>query len=161
MIRTAKVGLIAVAALWGFVGALGNILDWSQALGSVAAVTSMSTFEGGADSWQAMTSPLLSWLGALFIVSGKLATGVLCTIGARQMWRAREGDAASFALAKQYALTGCAVGAIMLFGGFLVIGESWFELWRTEGPFRMALTDAFRYAGLLMLIAIFVGQTDE
>jgi len=74
MIRTAKVGLIVVAALWGFVGALGNILDWDQALGSVAAVTSMSTFEGGADSWQAMTSPLLSWLGALFIVSGKLAT---------------------------------------------------------------------------------------
>jgi predicted small integral membrane protein len=139
----------------------GQVDTWDQALGSVAAVTSMSTFEGGADSWQAMTSPLLSWLGALFIVSGKLATGVLCTIGARLMWRARGGDAANFALAKQYALTGCAVGAIMLFGGFLVIGESWFELWRTEGPFRMALTDAYRYAGLLMLIAIFVGQTDE
>jgi len=161
MIRTAKIGLIVVAALWGFVGALGNILDWDQALGAVAAVTSMSTFEGGADSWQAMTSPVLSWLGALFIVSGKLGTGVLCTIGARQMWRSRNGDATNFALAKQYALTGCAVGAIMLFGGFLVIGESWFELWRTEGPIRMALTDAFRYAGLLMLIAIFVGQRDE
>jgi len=38
MIRTAKVGLIIVAALWGFVGALGNILDWGQALGAVAAV---------------------------------------------------------------------------------------------------------------------------
>ena len=161
MIRTAKVGLIVVAALWGFVGALGNILDWDQALGSVAAVTSMSTFEGGSESWQAMTSPALSWLGALFIVSSKLATGGLCAIGARQMWRSRDGDAASFALAKKYALTGCAVGAIMLFGGFLVIGESWFELWRTVGPIRMALTDAFRYAGLLMLIAIFVGQRDE
>ncbi len=161
MLRTAKVVLIIVAALWGFVGALGNILDWNQALGSVAAVTSMSTFEGGADGWQAMTSPLLSWLGALFIVSGKLATGILCTIGARQMWQARGDDAASFASAKQYALTGCAVGAIMLFGGFLVIGESWFELWRTDSPYRLALTDAFRYAGLLMLIAIFVGQSNE
>jgi predicted small integral membrane protein len=161
MLRTAKVGLIIVAALWGFIGALGNILDWNQALTSVAAVTSMSTFEGGADSWQAMASPLLSWLGALFIVSGKLATGILCTIGARQMWQVREGDLASFASAKQYALTGCAVGAIMLFGGFLVIGESWFELWRTDSPYRLALTDAFRYAGLLMLIAIFVGQSNE
>jgi len=161
MIRTAKVGLIIVAALWGFVGALGNILDWGQALGAVAAVTSMTTFEGGSESWQAMTSPALSWLGALFIVSSKLATGVLCTIGARQMWQSRKGDSANFSSAKQYALTGCAVGAIMLFGGFLVIGESWFELWRTEGPIRLGLTDAFRYAGLLMLIAIFVGQTDE
>ncbi len=161
MIRTAKVGLIVVAALWGFVGALGNILDWDQALGSVAAVTSMTSFEGGSESWQAMTSPALSWLGALFIVSSKLATGILCAIGARRMWQSRDGDAANFALAKQFALTGCAVGAIMLFGGFLVIAESWFELWRTVGPIRMALTDAFRYAGLLMLIAIFVGQHDE
>ncbi len=161
MIRTAKVGLIIVAALWGYVGALGNVLDWNQALGAVAAVTSMSTFEGGSDSWQAMTSPLLSWLGALFIVSGKLATAVLCTVGAMRMWRSRSSSADDFVEAKQFALTGCAVGAIMLFGGFLVIGESWFELWRAEGLIRFALTDAFRYGGMLILIAIFVGQKDE
>jgi len=160
MIRTAKVGLIIVAALWGYVGALGNILDWNQALGAVAAVTSMSTFEGGSDSWQAMTSPLLSWLGALFIVSGKLATAVLCTIGAKRMWQSRSSSADYFVEAKQIALTGCAVGAIMLFGGFLVIGESWFELWRAEGLIRFALTDAFRYGGMLILIAIFVGQKE-
>jgi len=161
MIRTAKIGLIVVAGFWGYVGALGNILDWSQALGSVAAVTSMSTFEAGADSWQAMTSPLLSWLGALLIVSGKLATGVMCTVGARRMWRSRISSAADFAEAKQFALAGCAVGAIMLFGGFLVIAESWFELWRTDGLIRFALLDAFRYGGMLMLIAIFVGQQDD
>ena len=161
MIRTVKVGLIIVAALWGYVGALGNILDWNQALGAVAAVTSMSTFEGGSDSWQAMTSPLLSWLGALFIVSGKLGAGVLCTVGAKRMWQSRGSGAADFVEAKQVALTGCAVGAIMLFGGFLVIGESWFELWRAEGLIRFALTDAFRYGGMLILIAIFVGQREE
>lgn len=161
MIRTAKIGLIVVAALWGYVGALGNILDWNQALGSVAAVTSMGTFEGGSDSWQAMTSPLLSWLGALFIVSGKLAAGVMCTVGARRMWQSRSNSAADFVEAKQFALAGCAVGAIMLFGGFLVIAESWFELWRTDGLIRFALTDAFRYGGMLILIAIFVGQQEE
>ena len=161
MIRTVKVGLIIVAALWGYVGALGNLLDWNQALGSVAAVTSMSTFDGGSDSWQAMTSPLLSWLGALFIVSGKLATGVLCTVGAKRMWQSRSSISADFVKAKQVALTGCAVGAIMLFGGFLVIGESWFELWRADGLIRFALIDAFRYGGMLILIAIFVSQPEE
>ena len=161
MIRTAKIGLIVVAAFWGYVGALGNILDWNQALGSVAAVTSMSTFEGGSDSWQAMSSPLLSWLGALFLVSGKLATGVMCTVGAKRMWQSRSNSAADFAEAKQFALAGCAVGAIMLFGGFLVIGESWFELGRTDGLIRFALADAFRYGGMLILIAIFVGQHEE
>jgi len=161
MNRIAKIALIIVAALWGYVGALGNILDWNQALGSVAAVTSMSTFEDGSDSWQAMTSPLLSWLGALFIVSGKLATGVMCTVGAWRMWRSRSNGAADFAQAKQLAIAGCAVGVVMLFGGFLVIAESWFELWRADGLIRFALLDAFRYGGMLMLIAIFVGQHEE
>jgi len=160
MNRIAKIALIVVAALWGYAGALGNILDWNQALGSVAAITSMTTFEGGSESWQAMSSRLLSWLGALFIISGKLATGVMCTAGARRMWRSRS-NSADFAKAKQLAIAGCAVGVVMLFGGFLVIAESWFELWRADGLIRFALLDAFRYGGMLMLIAIFVGQHEE
>ncbi len=160
MIRETKIGLIVVAASWGYIGALGNVLDWGQALGAVGAVTSMSTFDGGSDSWQAMTSPLLSWLGALFIVSGKLATAVMCTLGARSMWQSRS-DSADFAKAKQIAIAGCAAGAVVLFGSFLVIAESWFELWRSDGLIRFALADAFRYGGLLMLIAIFVGQRED
>jgi predicted small integral membrane protein len=121
----------------------------------------MSTIEGGPDSWQAMTTPLIAWLGALFIVSGKLVTALLCTLGVRHMWQARGSSAADFAAAKQLGLAGCAVGAIMLFGGFLTIAESWFELWRSVGPIRAALLDAFRYGAMLLLIAIFVGQQEE
>ena len=51
MVRIVKIGLISTVVLWGFLGALGNILDWNQTLGAVAAVTSMATFEGGAESW--------------------------------------------------------------------------------------------------------------
>jgi len=161
MIRTVKVGLIVTVALWGFIGALGNILDWNQALGAVSAVASMATFEGGSESWQATASPIVIWLGALFIVLSKLTTGVFCTIGAMQMWQSRSGDAASFKEAKSIALAGCGVAVIMLFGGFLVIAESWFELWRSLDPLRMALSDAFRYAGMITLIAIYVGQSND
>ena len=51
MLRIVKIGLVITVALWGFIGALGNILDWNQALSAVAAVTSMASFEGGAESW--------------------------------------------------------------------------------------------------------------
>ena len=64
MIRTVKIGLIVTVALWGFIGALGNILDWDQTLGAVAAVASMASFEGGAESWQATTNPVVIWLRA-------------------------------------------------------------------------------------------------
>jgi len=85
MIRIVKVGLIVTVALWGYFGALGNVLNWDETLGAVAAVTSMVTLEGGAESWQATSSPALIWLGALFIMLSKLSAGVLCTMGAGQM----------------------------------------------------------------------------
>ncbi len=161
MIRTVNIGLIVTVALWGFIGALGNILGWNQTLGAVAAVTSMASFEGGAESWQATINPMIIWLGALFFMLSKLTTGVMCSVGARRMWQSRRSDAAGFKAAKAIGLTGCAIAVIMLFGGFLVIAESWFELWRSEGTIRLALSDAFRYAGMIALIAIFVTTTDD
>lgn len=38
MIRIVKTGLIITVVLWGFFGALGNVLHWDETLGSVAAV---------------------------------------------------------------------------------------------------------------------------
>ena len=32
---------------------------------------------------------------------------------------------------------------------------------RSQGPTRLALADAFRYAGMIVLIAIFVATTDD
>ncbi len=161
MIRIVKIGLIVTVALWGFVGALGNILDWNQALGAVTAVTSMASFEGGTESWRATTNPVIIWLGALFIMLSKLTTGMLCAVGARRMWQSRRREIADFKAAKAIGLTGCAIAVIMLFSGFLVIAESWFELWRTEDTLRLALSDAFRYAAMIALIAIFVATTDD
>ena len=161
MIRHVKIGLIVTVALWGLIGALGNLLDWGQALGSVEAVTSMASFAGGPESWQATTNPIVVWLGALFIVISKLTTGILCAAGAANMWQSRGGSAVDFNSAKALGLAGCGVAVIMLFGGFIVIAESWFELWRSESGIRLALPDAFRYAGMILLIAIFVVGADE
>ena len=161
LLRTLKIGLVITVALWGFTGALGNVLDWGQTTGAVSVVTSMNSFEGGAESWQASTSPVLIWLGALFIMLSKVTTGVLSTVGAGRMWQARTGSAVDFAAAKSFALAGCAVAVIMLFGGFIVIAESWFELWRSESGISMALTAAFRYAGMIALIGIFVATADD
>ena len=77
------------------------------------------------------------------------------------MWTARAGDAAAFSKAKTYALAGCAVAIFMLFTGWIVIAETWFELWRSEVLREAALDAAFRYCGMIGLIALFVGMRDE
>ena len=159
--RITKIILVLTVSLWGFVGAFHNVADWSGTLGAVRAVTSMSSFDGGPGSWQATRNSALVWAGALFILTSKLVAAVLCLLGALRMFGARRRDSASFASAKQFALAGCAVAVIMLFGGFIVVAESWFELWRSESMRGPVLQSAFRYAGMIALIGLFVGMRDD
>ena len=84
MLRTTKILLILTVVLWGITGAFFNIIDWSGTTGAVAAVISMLTFDGGAESWQAMSSPTIIWIGALFIMLSKLSTSVMCLIEVTQ-----------------------------------------------------------------------------
>lgn len=160
LLRLVKTLLIASVAAWGFVGALLNLLNWSGTTGSVYAATTMSTFEGGAASWQATANPVLILTGALFITLSKLLTGVCCSISSVQMIRTLQAEPVSFNRAKTQGLVGCAIAVLMLFFGFVVVAESFFEMWRSDLLRDASLESAFRYAGLIALIAIFVGQED-
>lgn len=161
MLRKLKILLVLIVMLWGFVGATHNVMDWEETTGAVSAVTTMATFEGGAESRKATSNAIVIWAGALFITLSKLTAGFLSLLGALRMWQARDADGRAFAAAKEYALAGAAVAVIMLFGGFIVIAESWFELWRSDVMRGPVLDSAFRYAGMLTLIALFVATPDE
>ena len=161
MLRVMKILLAAGIALWGLLGAFGNIANWPATTGAVAAVTSMSTFAGGPQRWQATTNPAVILAGALFILLGKVVSGLLCAAGAWRMWVAREGDAATFGRAKTMVLSGCAVAMFMLFVGFNVIGGGWFELWRSDMLREQAGEPAFGYGGMIALIALFVWAQDD
>lgn len=76
------------------------------------------------------------------------------------MWRAKESNSGSYHAAKSMTLTGCAIAVIMLFGCFIVVVESWFELWRSETMRGPVLQSAFRYSAVIALIAIFVATKD-
>lgn len=161
MLRWIKIFLMAAVALWGYLGAMHNLLDWPGTLGAVGAVTSMVTIEGGPTSWQATSQPLLIWLGALFICVSKLLTAGLCSAGAWNMWQARAAAMIDFAYAKRLGLAGCGVAMLMLFGGFVVVADGFFELWRSETMRDTVLNSAFRYGSMITLIAVFVAATDD
>lgn len=161
MLRLSKIMLAASVALWGLLGAAGNILGWNATLGAVAAVTSMSTFPGGSGRWQATTNVWIILAGALFITIAKIGCGLLCLDGGWSMWSARKADAPAFNAAKAKVLAGCAVAIFMLFTGFLIIGEGWFEMWRSDALREQSAEGAFRYAGMIALIALFIAARDE
>ncbi len=160
MLRIMKILLAASVALWGLLGALGNLMNWTATTGAVVAVTSMSTFPGGPERWQATTNPAVILAGALFILLAKIATGVLCAAGTWRMWTARKQDAA-FAQAKAPVLSGCAVAIFMLFVGFAILGEGWFEFWRSAELRETAGAPAFRYSAMIALIALFIATRDD
>ena len=58
-------------------------------------------------------------------------------------------------------LIGCGNALLMLFLGFIVIGETWFELWRSDELRTAALETAFRYGGMITLVALFIGTQDK
>lgn len=160
MYRAVKAGLMATAALWAICGGLYNITNWSESLTYVEAVTSMSLFEGGPESWQATSNPVIVWLGVLFIFLSKVAAAGLCSVSAWRMWFTRADDAA-FAAARQIGMAGCGIAVIMLFGGFIAIAENFFDLWRSADAGGAILSAAYRYGGVMALIAIMVGATDD
>ena len=161
MLRITKILLILSIAIWALLGALGNVVDWGGTTSAVEAATSMSTFDPVPASGRATSNPTVILLGALFITLLKIVTGTSCLLGVWKMWSARAADAATFAKAKTYALTGCGVAMFMLFAGWIVIAETWFELWRSPAMLAPVLGSAFRYCGTIGVIALFVGAREE
>ena len=102
MLRIVKVLLALSVALWAMAAAVQNFDNWDDIFVGVSIATSMTTFEPGGDSWQATSNPIVVWAGGFFIVFAKIATGVLCAVGAIRMWDARRNDAAVYSAAKEW-----------------------------------------------------------
>ncbi len=161
MLRIAKIALMLSVCAWGLIAALHNFLNWGETVDAVAGAAAMVLIDGGAQSWQATSNPIVVWAGVLFIVLSKLATAGLCGYGAWQMWQVRNADAVSFDASKSAGLTGCAIAVLMLFGGFIVLGESWYEMWRAEAYLGPVLGGAFRYGVFIGVIGVFVAQPER
>lgn len=160
MLRIVKIVLVATVAVFGAISGIFDLINWGSTVAYVGMVTSMATWQGGAASWKAVGSAPLSWLGAVWIIGGDLAAAVLCAASVARMWRARNASAGEFASAKKLALAGCGLLAIMLFGGFNVLAETWFELWRSDAMRGPVLDTAYRYLGSILLIALFVASKE-
>lgn len=159
MLRAVKIVLVALVALWGLIGAFGNLTHLGGTYDAVRTVAAMEGVEGINGGPPSTENSIIVWLGVALIVIGKIAAAVFCGAGAVAMARSAGGSASEFQHAKRLALVGCGAAIVMLFGGFAVIGESFFQMWQTPVG-QLAGAGAFRYAGYIALIAIFVGQED-
>lgn len=159
MLRDVKILLVLLVALWGLIGAAGNFSHLDLVYEQVRGVTVMPTMPPDAAPPWRTEHPVVVWLGVGVIIAGKLAATVFGGAGAAAMIGARRKDAETFQRAKTLALVGGALAVAALFGGFTVIGESLYLMFRDAGHLK-AGEGAFRYAGFIALIMIFVAQRD-
>jgi predicted small integral membrane protein len=159
MIRYLKIFLVVLVALWGLIGAMGNLAKPEVAYEAVHSVTTMPAFEAGEAPPWATENPVVIWLGVALIVLGKLAALVFCGWGAMAMLRAVRVGPERFQAAKRWAVLGCGLALASLFGGFVVIGEMFYLMFMDPGS-EHAAAAAFRYGGFIALILIFVAQEE-
>ena len=159
-LRITKVVLILLVGLWGLIGGIQNFIQAGAGFEAVAAVLSPDlTTVSGLASWQTIENPLLIWIAWAVIPLAKIGGAALCLSGAYSMWLSRSLSSDSFQNSKSLALAGCGVILAMLFGGFIVSAETYFQLWQTEFG-GLVLSTAFRYIGCVGIVAVFVQQPE-
>jgi predicted small integral membrane protein len=153
-----------IAAL--FIGLLGllaffnNLFNIMAAQSFVAAVVSAPeqpyynvigpTFTAG---WQ-------GWLGLAVIMAGELTAGVLGLFGAVKMLGSRSAPSSDFQSAKSAAIAGGAIGVLVWYGMFIVLGELYFNMWQTEIGLG-SVNGAFRYGTVCAVLMFFISLRDE
>lgn len=159
MVRNLKIIFAVIFAVWGLFGGSMNLAGYGGGLSSVESVTSMSHKDPEARAPWTTSNPIVIHLAFALIWGAKLLGGILCAIGARNMWRTRNGSAGEFNAAKGHAVAGLGVYLIMLIGGFNLFGAVIYGLW--AGPAAVAFDLSWVFAGEIGLIMIFMNMRDD
>jgi predicted small integral membrane protein len=148
--------LIAFNGLYVLLVAFGNITDYSANEPFVQHVLAMDTTNFGAPAgtgldpavmWRAVTDPGLVTAAYVGVILWEAATAVVLGIGLVQWVRGR-GSARS----RVVPTIGLLMIVALFFGGFIVIGGEWFQMWRSTA--WNGLDPAFRNAVLAVLALV-------
>ena len=158
--RNLKIIAALFIGLAGLLAFLNNLFNITSAQSFVSAVISAPeqpyykiigpTF---AAAWQ-------GWLGLSVIMAGELAAGLLGFIGAAKMFGTRSAAPSDFQNAKTLAIAGGAIGVIVWYGFFIVLGEMYFNMWQTEIGLG-SVGGAFRYGTVCAVLMFFISMRDD
>jgi len=160
MFRTTKI----IAAF--IIGAIGLLFCLDNALSIDAAHAAVSYVVTGTDQpyyalmGPAVTAGWLTWVALFTIMGMELLVGVLGFTGAFRMLRNRGGSAQEFNAAKSTAILAGVTGMLFWYGFFIVIGESYFNMWQTELG-TGSVEGAFRYGSVCAVLMFYIASKNE
>ncbi|MEO1193611.1 MAG: DUF2165 domain-containing protein, partial [Pseudomonadota bacterium] len=132
LVRSCKVVLVAVMALFYAMAAFGNLTDYEANYTFVQHVMSMDT--APADSslvWRAIPQPIFHTIAFWLIIFWQIATAAVLLLAAVGLWGERDNGVA-FQQAKGLATAGLTAGLVLYLLGFMIIAGEWFAMWQSE-----------------------------
>jgi len=131
-LRYIKILFAVLTALMALVYVIQNVANVEAAHQSILYVMSGADHQAYPDSaFPKFGQPGMAWAALVVIFALELATGLALAKGSWDMWRNRAADAAAFTAAKKWAQIGAALGVLVWFGLFGVIGAAFFQMWQT------------------------------
>ena len=158
--RLVKLVMVASFAVFALLVAFDNLLDYGSNYEFVRHVLSMdTTFPGNALKWRAITQPAAWAIAYWLIILTEAAVGFLLAFATLRLASTLRAEARLFNAAKKYAVLGAGLGFLLWFTGFMVVGGEWFAMWQSKT--WNGQEAAFRFYVTLLVVIIFVNQTDR
>ena len=152
--------LVLLNGLYVALVALGNITDYDTNEAFVRHVLAMDTTNFGAEPgtgldadvmWRAITDETLQTIAYVGVIAWETLTALVLLAGAALWLRGRDDG---YDRARSVSTAGLLMVVLLFFGGFIVIGGEWFQMWRSD--VWNGLDPAFRNAALAILSLIVV-----
>jgi len=157
--RLAKIAMVAALGAFGLLVAVNNLVDYGSNFAFVQHVLSMdTTFPGNALMGRAVHARWAWHAAYLGIIAGEAATGVLYLAATAQMVRALGRVDDVFSASKHLVPVGTALGFMVWFFGFEVVGGEWFGMWQSHQ--WNGQEAAFRFFVAMLGVCIHVMQAE-
>ncbi|MFT9449447.1 DUF2165 family protein [Gluconobacter japonicus] len=157
--RASKTVMVASLGVFGLLVAVNNMMDYGSNYEFVRHVLSMdTTFPGNALRWRAVSSPVLWHIFYVLIIAAEFLTGAVFSFAALQMAQAVKAPAEEFRSARALVPVATALGFMIWFFGFSVVGGEWFAMWQSH--VWNGQEAAFRFFMTMLGVCVFTQQGD-
>ncbi|MBS1668613.1 MAG: DUF2165 domain-containing protein [Bacteroidetes bacterium] len=136
-----------------------NIFDYGSNFQFVSMVSGMEDiFSKDRNGWRSLHSHIAHHLLYIFIILWEITTAVLIISGVLRMVKTLKSDTDTFNHSKNSLAMGIAMGILLWFVFFIVIGGEWFLMWQSKN--WNGQTNAFFLTISFLLFLIYLNQTD-
>ena len=161
LFRITKIIAVSSVALIAILIVIGNTTDYYSNYYFVEHVMKMDTvFPNSQLHYRSIQQPFLFHAGYCLLILMEALMAFFCTKGSISMIKNLTRSATVFHTSKKYAIAGLAIGVLIWFAGFEVIGGEWFAMWQSSTWNGLGSADRILTFLMLSLILLYLKEEE-